>query len=70
MTKFRYNDLVKVIDGLEASFRPAEKGVIVAIISDRTRWPLGEFPPGVVYSVEFEDGVAIDLHELWLTREG
>jgi hypothetical protein len=62
VAKFDYNDVVK-IKGNTSAERCGEQAWVIAILEDRTRWPLKEFGPGVIYSVEFEDGVAIDIHE-------
>jgi hypothetical protein len=61
MARFNYDDIVRIKAGRMGSGRG--RAWIVAIIDDRQRFPLREFPPGTVYSIEFEDGDAIDVHE-------
>ena len=62
--KFDYDDVVTVRKEANPSVRPGEKGWVVGVFEER---PLGvyfeKFPPGVVYSVEFEDGNSIEIHE-------
>jgi hypothetical protein len=61
--KFTYDNILKVRDTAKAAERRGEKAWVVGVIDDRARYPLEKFPPGVVYTVEFEDGEAIDIHE-------
>jgi len=63
MTKFTYDDIVKAKSGTATQLRPGERGWIVAVLEDRRRIPLPQFPPGVVYTMEFEDGAAVNVHE-------
>lgn len=64
MCKFRINDtvLVKNVAHLERYF--GQVGSIINIFLER---PAGrhfdQFPDGVVYAVDFENGEAIDVHE-------
>lgn len=64
MNKFNYDDVVRVKDGADEALRPGKTAWVIGVFSDR---PPGkhfqEFPPGTVYSIEFEDGDAIDVHE-------
>lgn len=60
---FTYNDLVSVVRGSPLELRPGEPASVVAVIVDRRGSHFDQFPPGVVYSIEFEDGVCIDVHE-------
>jgi len=43
--------------------RRGQRGWVIAVLDDRERYPLKDLPPGVIYSVEFEDGEAVDMHE-------
>ncbi len=63
MAKFTYNDIVKAKPTAGVKARPGERAWIVAVLEDRLHFSLKQFPAGVVYSVEFEDGEAIDVHE-------
>lgn len=63
MTKFRYDDVVKIkVDAKTAATR-RDRAWIIAVMENRQRFPLSQLPPGTVYSIEFEDGVAFDVHE-------
>jgi hypothetical protein len=72
MKRFTYDDVVQVLSGAPSNFRPGEKAWIVAILEDRERFPLNEFPAGTIYTVEFKDGSAINIHSDYLvqTEEG
>lgn len=63
MTKFTYNDIVKVVDSAPPELRPGCKAWVVGVFEDRPGKYFDIFPEGVVYSVEFEDGVSIEIHE-------
>ncbi|MGH6846356.1 MAG: hypothetical protein ACREC0_02630 [Methylocella sp.] len=43
--------------------RPGERAWVIAVLEDRSHFPLKQFAPGVVYTVEFEGGEAINVHE-------
>jgi hypothetical protein len=63
MAKFDYGDVVTVRKGAK-TISIMERGSIIAIIEDASK--LGYllcFPPGTVYSVEFEGGDRADIHE-------
>jgi hypothetical protein len=63
MPKFSYSDIVTARAAAGKDARAGEQAWIVAIVEDRLHFTLQQFPPGVVYSIEFEDGTAIDVHE-------
>jgi hypothetical protein len=63
MAQLEYDQIVKIKSTSKLAARRGSRGWIVAILEDRNRYPLEEFPPGIVYSVEFDDGQAIDVHE-------
>lgn len=67
MSKFTYDDIVRIAEAADESLRPGSIGWVVGIFEER---PTGEhfsrFPPGVVYTVEYEDGAANEIHESWL----
>lgn len=63
MTKFHYDDIVAVIDGAPPELRPGAKAWIVGVFEDRPGKYFDIFPPGTVYSIEFEDGSSIEIHE-------
>lgn len=58
MPKFSYNDIVAVGGG-----GTVRRAWIVGISEDRLRFPLPMFADGVVYTVEFEDGSSVMIHE-------
>jgi len=67
---FTYDDFVKVRPDAPSAFRPGQQASIIAIFSSddpirRTEY-FRQFPAGIVYSVEFEDGEAMDIHEAML----
>lgn len=68
--RFKYDDIVRVQPGVIIKSRPGERAWIVGIFENR---PQGEyfesFPPGVVYSIEFEDGYSTEIHESDLELE-
>ncbi|MGO0999944.1 hypothetical protein [Lysobacter sp. CA196] len=67
MSKFTYNDIVRVAETAVESLRPGSVGWVVGVFEER---PSGDyfsrFPPGIVYTVEYEDGAANEIHESWL----
>jgi hypothetical protein len=66
MARFTYNDIVQARGSAEANFRPGERAWIIAVLEDRSLYPFPSFPPGAVYTVEFEDGDALDVPEDYL----
>ena len=66
MTKFKYDDVVVISSDAPDEFRPKAKAWVVAVLENRDRTPLKNLPPGVIYTVEFEDGAAIDIPESWI----
>lgn len=64
MPKHTYDDVVRVRRPSYAPTRWGQRAWIIGVFEDR---PPGrhfdQFSAGVVYSVEFEDGEAIDIHE-------
>jgi hypothetical protein len=63
MARFTYNDIVKAKPTADKKARPGERAWVIAVLENRTHSPLKQFPPGVIYSVEFEDGEATEVHE-------
>ncbi|NDI87665.1 hypothetical protein [Undibacterium crateris] len=62
MPKFTYNDIVRVRPDSEGTSRP-DRAWIVGIFEDRPGSYFEKFPEGVVYTIEFEDGSSIEVHE-------
>ena len=63
MSKFNYDDIVQVT--VDSGIQPAlsRKAWVVGIFEKSLGSHFDQFPPGVVYSVEFENGSATDVHE-------
>ncbi|GAB3407035.1 hypothetical protein GCM10027318_18410 [Massilia agilis] len=59
--KFTYNDIVRVKGAAQAP--GGQLGWIVGVFEERAGTYFDKFAPGVVYTVEFEDGSATELHE-------
>ena len=67
--KFDYDDVVVVKGGELDAVRIGSKAWIVGVFEQR---PAGgyfdKFPPGVVYTVEFDDGFSTEVHEDKLSK--
>lgn len=65
MTKFTYDDIVRVRSDAADRFRPGERAWVVGVTPEDKR--IGshydQFPAGAVYTIEFEDGNSIDVYE-------
>lgn len=65
MSKFTWNETVKVVHGAPQEWRPGETASVVGMIQEEER--LGSFrerfPRGIVYTIEFEDGSSIEVDE-------
>ena len=62
-TKFTYDDTVMVCVNADSKFRPGSKGWVIGVFPDREKDIFDWLPEGVVYTIEFEDGEAIDVNE-------
>jgi hypothetical protein len=60
---FDYDDIVKVRDNADLDQRPNAKAWIVGIFETRPGEYFNKFPEGIIYSIEFEDGSSIEIHE-------
>jgi hypothetical protein len=49
MARFTYDDIVVLRDAARSVERRSEKAWIIAVLEDRVRFPLNQFPPGVVF---------------------
>jgi hypothetical protein len=67
-SQFTYNDILVVDDDAPAEFRPGERAWVIGVFVDREKDKFDWLPAGVVYTVEFEDGEAIDMNEDILRR--
>lgn len=63
-----YDDTVMIKLDAAEPFRPGAKGWVVGITppEERRGTHFEQFPEGVAYLVEFEDGEALDVHGSWL----
>jgi hypothetical protein len=66
--KFDYDDIVKVVEDAPESLRPGQKAWIVGVFVDRPGKYFEQFPEGTVYSIEYEDGSCVEVHEAYLIR--
>jgi hypothetical protein len=64
-TKFTYNDIVRAKQASLPMLRSGEKAWVVGVVEAEKRKGsyFDQFPPGVIYTIEFEDGASIDAHE-------
>jgi hypothetical protein len=63
MAMFDYNDTVYLLKPGRYDEYLGKGASVIAIFDDRERWVFPELPEGIVYSIEFENGDAIDVHE-------
>ncbi len=63
MPPFDYNETVYLINVSKDDNHFGVMASVIAVTEDRVRWPYPQFPSGVVYTIEFEGGEAIDVHE-------
>jgi len=81
-SKFTFGDAVRIKenaplprrhgDNAPLPLRYGEKASVFMVFfpEDRNGSYYDQFPPGIIYSVEFEDGQATDVHEEFLERVG
>lgn len=67
MGRYTYDDVVRIVSTADEKFRPGATAWIIGVFEQR---PPGayfdQFPPGAVYTIEYENGEAIDIHESYL----
>ena len=69
-SQFTYNDVVRVAPWARAEARPGARAWIVGVFAPpRVGDFFARFPDGVVYSIEFEDGNSLEVHETDLQFE-
>jgi hypothetical protein len=68
MSKFTCDDTVWIKKDAPSQLRRGQKASVIMVFppQDRIGSYFDRFPPGVVYSIEFEDGESIDVHESFL----
>ncbi len=70
MALFTYNETVRVKEHAPPECRPATLASVVMIHEGhgRTGEYFCRFPDGAVYTVEFEDGTSLEVHESFLEK--
>ncbi|WP_137939194.1 hypothetical protein [Chitinivorax sp. B] len=68
MSEFDYDDQVIVADDAPQDCRPGCKAWVVGVFENHDGAYFKGFPGGVVYTIEFEDGTSIEIHESKLRR--
>jgi len=64
LAKFTYSEVVRVKAEAPAPLRAGAVGSVIAVFETRPEGRhFAEFPQGVVYSIEYADGAATDVHE-------
>lgn len=65
MPRFNWDERIRISDDASAPFRPGTLANIVGIYSGASRRGqyFDRFAPGTVYTVEFDDGKSVDIHE-------
>jgi len=64
MARFTYSDVVRVNAEAPAPLRAGAVGSVIAVFETPPEGTyFAEFPQGVVYSIEYADGAATDVHE-------
>lgn len=66
MSKFTYDDIVRVSDKAPLEIRPGERAWVVGVFDHRLGGYFDQFPPGTIYLIEFEDGSSLEVHESML----
>lgn len=65
MPKFDCDDVVRVNPAANPELRPGAKAWVVGVVPEDKRVGsyFEQFQPGVIYTVEYEDGTSHDVHE-------
>jgi hypothetical protein len=67
MNKFTFDDTVRVKKDAAIPLRRGKASITMIFLpQDREGSYFDQFPSGVVYSIEYEDGESIDVHEDFL----
>ena len=68
MNKFTFDDTVRVKNDAPGPLRGGQKASVIMVFlpQDRKGSHFDQFPTGVVYSIEYADGEATDVHEQFL----
>ena len=68
--RFNYDDVVQVRSTASSDSRPGARGWVVGVFDTRPGPYFDKFPEGVVYTIEFEDGSSLEIHEQDLEASG
>jgi hypothetical protein len=70
MTKYTWNDTVRVNQNARSEWRPGAMASVVGMSREDQRRGdfLKAFPAGMVYTIEFGDGTLVEVDELSLER--
>ena len=65
MSKFTFRDSARIENSAPDGLRPGTVVAVVGVIEQHQRFGshADSFPEGVIYTVEFEDGTSLDVHE-------
>jgi hypothetical protein len=67
VTRFTYSDVVRVTLDAPESLRRGEIASVIAVFETRPEGShFAPFPQGVVYSIEYADGEAVEIHDAHL----
>jgi hypothetical protein len=68
MNKFTFDDTVRVKKDAPNPLRQGQKASVIMVFlpHDRNGSYFDQFPPGILYSIEYQDGVSVDVHEDFL----
>jgi hypothetical protein len=68
MNKFTFGDSVRIKRDAPSPLREGKQAWVIMVFlpHDRNGSYFDLFPPGVVYSIEYEDGESVDVHEAFL----
>jgi hypothetical protein len=71
MNKFTFDETVRVKKDAPNPFRQGQKASVIMVFlpQDRCGSYFDQFAPGVIYSIEYEDGQSIDIHEELLEND-
>lgn len=63
MPTFDYGDVVQVRLDASNDLRPGSKAWVVGVFETRPGPYFDKFPEGVVFTIEYEDGSSLEIHE-------
>jgi hypothetical protein len=68
LNEFTFDDTVRIKHDAPSPLRQGEQAwvIMVYLPQDRKGSYFDRFPPGVIYSIEYEDGESVEVHESFL----